>query len=66
MARASSLPRAPGFIIKGQNKAAALLFHVGSIDQLARAAVQDLLPFLCDNAAQLASFPPRSPTDLVR
>jgi DNA repair protein RadC len=45
-----------GLIIKDQKKAAALLQHFGSIANLGRASVQDLLPFLPrDQAAQLVS-----------
>ena len=45
-----------GLILKDQNKAATLLEHFGSIAQLARASVQELLPFLPRaKAAQLVS-----------
>jgi DNA repair protein RadC len=45
-----------GLIIKDQNKAAVLLQHFGSIANLARASVQDLLPFLSTHkASQLVS-----------
>jgi DNA repair protein RadC len=45
-----------GLIIKDQKKAATLLQHFGSIANLGRASVQDLLPFLPrDQAAQLVS-----------
>jgi hypothetical protein len=45
-----------GLILKDQNKAAGLLQHFGSIANLARTSVQDLLPFLPrDQAAQLVS-----------
>ena len=45
-----------GLIIKDQKKAATLLQHFGSIANLNRASVQDLLPFLPrDQAAQLVS-----------
>ena len=45
-----------GLILKDQNKAAVLLDHFGSLDQLARASVQELLPFLSSaKAAQLVS-----------
>ncbi|MBV9273660.1 MAG: hypothetical protein JO333_07180 [Verrucomicrobia bacterium] len=45
-----------GLIIKDQNKEAALLQHLGSIANLGRASVQDLLPSLPrDKAAQLVS-----------
>jgi DNA repair protein RadC len=43
-------------ILKDQNKAAVLLEHFGSLDQLARVSVQELLPFLSRaKAAQLVS-----------
>jgi len=46
-----------GWILKDQKKAAALLQHFGSIANLGRASVQDLLPFLPrDQAAQLVLF----------
>jgi excinuclease UvrABC nuclease subunit len=44
-----------GLILKDQKKSA-LLQHFGSIANLGRASVQDLLPFLSrDTAAQLVS-----------
>jgi DNA repair protein RadC len=43
-------------ILKDQNKAAVLLEHFGSLDQLARVSVQELLPFLSRaKTAQLVS-----------
>jgi DNA repair protein RadC len=45
-----------GLILKDQSKARALLEHFGSVSQLARASVQELLPFLSPaKAAQLVS-----------
>jgi hypothetical protein len=43
-----------GLIIKDQKKAAALLQHFGSIANLGRASVQDLLPFLSTRQGRVA------------